>query len=79
MAAGFPADFPMPKITGMALTDTQVILTVEDTNPNADYAVQGGNTPAANGEVGAAKVGAGTIKLVYPKTAGGNFFKVIAK
>ena len=81
VAAGFPADFPMPKITGMALTDTQVILTVEDTNPNADYAVQGGDTPAANGEVGAAVVGkAGTtIKLVYPKTAGGNSFKVIAK
>lgn len=79
VVAGFPADFPMPKITGMAVTDTQVILTVEDTNPNADYTVQGGDTPSANGDVGETKVGGGTIKLVYPKTAGSGFFKVTAK
>lgn len=79
VASAVPEDMPMPKITNMELTADMVILTVADTDPRLNYAVQGGATPAVDGEVGAAKTGAGTIKLVYPKTSGGNFFKVIRK
>lgn len=79
VASAVPADMPMPKITNMELTADKVILTVADTDPRLNYAVKGGATPAVEGEVGAAKTGAGTIKLVYPKSVGCGFFKVIRK
>lgn len=79
VASALPADIPQPKITDMELTPDNVILTVEGTAECANYAIQGGDTPTVNGATGTPKTGNGTIKLVYPKKAGGNFFKVIRK
>ena len=78
VASALPADIPQPKITDMELTPDNVILTVEGTAACANYAVQGGATPAANGQIGPSVTGNGnTIKLFYPKTSDTAFMKVV--
>ena len=74
-----PVDAPKPVIKGLEIVGDNVVITVEQTVGYLNYAVQGGETPQADGDVGAAKTGAGTIKLVYPKSGSTGFFKVIRK
>jgi hypothetical protein len=85
VASALPADVPMPKVTGLDFVKVNgsdyVKLTVGNTVGFANYAVQGGNSVAVDGAVGAdAKTGgAESITLLYPKTSDANFFKVIRK
>jgi len=85
VASALPADVPAPKVTGLDFVKVNgadyVKLTVADTVGFANYAVQGGDSVAADGEVGkdAKTGGAESITLLYPKTADANFFKVIRK
>ena len=85
VASALPADVPAPKVTGLDFVKVNgadyVKLTVADTVGVANYAVQGGDTVAADGEVGkdTKTGGAESITLLYPKTADANFFKVIRK
>ena len=85
VASALPTDVPAPKVTGMDFVKVNgadyVKLTVADTVGVANYAVQGGDTVAADGEVGADTKtgGAKSMTLLYPKTDKANFFKVIRK
>ena len=83
--SALPADVPAPKVTGLDFVKVNgadyVKFTVENTVGFANYAVQGGDSVAADGAVGkdAKTGGAESITLLYPKTADANFFKVIRK
>ena len=85
VASALPADVPAPKVTGLDFVKVNgsdyVKLTVANTVGFANYAVQGGDSVAADGAVGkdAKTGGAAAITLLYPKTADANFFKVIRK
>ena len=78
IASALPTDIPMPVIANMDVSGDVVTLKVDKTVPNVNYAVQGGATPAANGQIGAAVTGnGGTITLVYPKSGETAFLKVV--
>lgn len=84
VASALPEGAPKPTIKGFEFVKVNgsdfVKLTVGNTVNYANYAVQGGDTVAADGAVGAdAKVGGDDITLLYPKTGDANFFKVIRK
>ena len=85
VVSSLPADVPAPKVTGLDFVKVNgadyVKLTVADTVGFANYAVQGGDSVAADGAVGkdAKTGGAESITLLYPKTDKANFFKVIRK
>lgn len=78
VASALPDDIPMPVITRIDPSGDMVTLIVDKTVPAVNYAVQGGATPAANGQIGPSVTGNGnTIKLFYPKTSDTAFMKVV--
>lgn len=78
--AALPADVEDPVITDINVGADFVTITADKTSPLANYAVQTGDTVAADGFTGTPKAGNGKITLVIEKPKGDSaFFKIIRK
>ena len=81
VATGIPANVPAPRITGIQVLGSKVIVKVADTVPFLNYTITGGKTPSKIDQVnlvrGVAGAGASEeITLVVEDAQENRFFKV---